>query len=119
MLDRLLFDELLKAVVDLLPSDDLLPTALSYRRMGRACVLRAHRGAKGGPRWITAATTTLARTIWAVDAMDAMIPSSWCAALAKRGDETLLCHLLSGIRWDPPDLLDATVCAAAAAGGHP
>ena len=51
--------------------------------------------------------------------MGAGIDSSWCAALAKRGDEVLLAYLLSSIRWVAlPDLMDASVCAAAAAGGH-
>lgn len=73
----------------------------------------------GEPRWITAATSSFARLKWAVEEMEASITSSWCAALAKRGDEVLLAYLLSGIRWDgPPDLMDASVCAAAAAGGH-
>ena len=117
---RLLFNERdeLGLVLACVPSTDLLPLALVCTTLFTLCAARADRERGDGPRWITAATTTLARMIWAVDVMDATIPSSWCAALAKRGDEALLRFLLSGIRWEPPDLMDASVCAAAAAGGH-
>ena len=125
MIDRLLPDDLLATVVDMLPCCDLLPAALSYRRLGVACAVRADSGPKTGPRWITAATTSLARIDWAATHFthfdeEKIIPLSWCCALARRGDEQLLIYTLSGIRWVPPDLeFDGhLLCAAAAAGGH-
>jgi hypothetical protein len=105
-------------IVERVPDEDRLPLALACKLLSVLCIAVADRDRKAGaPRWITAATSTLPRMKWAVLDMQASIPQSWCAALAKRGDELLLCYMLSEIRWIPPEL-DETVCAAAAAGGH-
>jgi len=110
----------LGSVVIFVPRDDLLPAALSCKPLATVCKARADREReKDGPRWITAATSRLARMKWAVLDMQAFIPQSWCAALARRGDKRLLCYMLSDIEWESPDLSqDETVCAAAAAAGH-
>ena len=108
MLDRLLCDDLLKAVVDMLPSDDLLPAALSYRRMGRACILCVHRGAKAGPRWITCITASVPRVKWALD-MGYEPSEAWCKAAAARGDLVTLQWLRAyGAPWGGATFVAAT-----------
>ena len=111
--DRL-SDDLLYAVAELVPSEDLLPTALTCVRMHDACIQRARlERAEGDPLWVTSITTSEQRVHWAV-AMGAAPPTSkWCAAVAERGDLVMLKWLRAfGAPWD-----DDTV-AAAAGHGH-
>ena len=111
-------DDDLRLVVARVPEEDRLPLALTCKPLSVLCIAVADHGRKAGaPRWITEATTTLARMRWAVRGIRAPIPPSWCAALAKRGDKRLLSYVLSDEDWRPPDL-GQDVCAAAAAGGH-
>ena len=113
LFDRL-SDDLLHAITELIPSEDLLPTALACRRMRDACIQRAtHERKQGGPLWMTRITSSEQRVHWAV-AMGAASPTSkWCAAVAERGDLIMLKWLRAfGAPWD-----DDTV-AAAAGHGH-
>ena len=110
----LLSDDLLHAVSELVPSEDLLPTALACRRMRDACIQRATRErAEGGPLWMTRITSSEQRVHWAL-AMGAAPPTSkWCTAVARRGDLVMLKWLRAfGAPWSNNTVL------AAAQHGH-
>ena len=88
--DRL-SDDLLHAVTELVPSEDLLPTALACRRMRDACIQCAmHEREQGGPLWMTRITSSEQRVHWALANGAAPPNSKWCEAVAERGDVVLL-----------------------------
>ena len=104
----------ISCIMERVQSDDLLPAALACTAFSVECIQRADSTRKDGePRWITEATSSFDRMQWAIHVMGATPIVKWCAVVAQRNDETLLCflHYKYKIPWD------ASVCAAAAAGG--
>lgn len=106
-----LSDDDLSLVVALVSIDDLLTVALACKLL-YAAVLRIPAGANS--RWVTRATSSVARIQWAVDVMGASPSIAWVSAVARRGDIPLICFLNE--RYDVP--FHRKMCAAAARGGH-
>jgi hypothetical protein len=86
-----LSEDALSALVAAVPSDDLLPTGLTCKKLADVCGARADRERSNGkPRWITSIMFSVARVKWAI-ANGASPTVNWCRAAAARGD--LSCQL--------------------------
>ena len=62
-----------RVVVDMVGADDLLPLALTCKTLHPVCRDRVR--AESADYWVTGGTVTLARVVWAVETMGAIVRS--------------------------------------------
>ena len=118
LLDLVIADDLVRAIVARVPIHDLLPVALTCMRMWTACIERAKANQKqDGPLWTTLIVASASRVKWALGMGNIEPSEAWCKETAERGDLAMLQWLR--VHLEPPCPWSETGCmSVAAAQGH-
>ena len=113
----LLPEDLLRVVLQRVPTEDWLTVALAYKPARDICKLLASVGRRESddrPLFLTRAVPTISRAAWAIDACGATPTARWYDSAAERGDLDVMTYI-HDIRSIP---LDEPVCTAAASAGQ-